>query len=133
MNATIEFFLQIFDEFCKVPPAKISAYLTISQGRVPASVWTDNTAYAQALLTAHMLTASGRQGGGSAGGAVTAEQVGDLSRSYQYIGEVGSGDSWLASTRYGIDFIELRNSTIVPMMSTRSPISPPIPCDPCGW
>jgi hypothetical protein len=127
-NATIEYFLTLFDEFSKIAPPKILAYLNIAIGRAPLTIWTTNAQYAQSLLTAHMLTASGRQGAGSSGGPTTAEQVGDLSRSYQYIGEVGSGDAWLATTRYGIDFIELRNSTIVPMMSTRSPILP----GPCG-
>jgi hypothetical protein len=124
VNCTIDYFLTLFDEFGKVAPAKITAYLNIAQGRVPLTVWGTNTQYGQALLAAHMLTASGRQGAGASGGAVTQEQVGELSRSYQFIGEVGSGDSWLATTRYGIDFIELRNETIVPMMSTRPGLLP---------
>jgi hypothetical protein len=114
-NITRQYFLDLFDEFKKVSLPKLDAYLQIATNRVPQTVWKENTAYATALLTAHMLSTSGRQGGGSAGGAVTAEQVGDLSRSYQYIGEVGSGDGWLATTRYGIDFVELRNSTIISM------------------
>lgn len=124
MNCTIQYFLDLFDEFLKVPPAKISAYLNIATGRVPLPVWGNNTAYGQALLTAHMLTASGRQGQGGTGGAITNEQVGDLSRGYQYIGQVGSGDAWLATTRYGIDFIQLRSETVVPAMSTRQGVLP---------
>ncbi|CAM6004899.1 unnamed protein product [Sphagnum balticum] len=69
------------------------------------------------------------KGDGAGGGSVTQEQVGDLSRSFQAVAEVGSGDSWLATTRYGVDFIALRNETIIGFMPT-GPIGPG--CGPFG-
>lgn len=127
-NIDSTYFLTLFDEFSKVAKPKIQAYLDIATTRVPSTVWGSNTAYATALLTAHMLTASGRQGLGSGGGAVTDESVGDLSRSFATVFEPGSGDAALMTTRYGIDFVELRNETIV-----TADISGPPLLKPQGW
>lgn len=118
MNITSQYFLALFEEFKKVKPAKINVYIEIASGRIPESVWETSTKYATALLTAHMLSTSGPQGGGSAGGPVTAEQVGDLSRAYGSVAEVGSADAFLATTRYGIDLIALRRETFTTGMST---------------
>ncbi|SRR5579875_4082 len=114
-----QYFLTLFDEFKNVHPEKIKAYLQLAGQRVPPSVWAESTQYATALLAAHMLATSGPQGGGSAGGALTAEQVGNLSRSFQAVFEPGSGDAPLMTTRYGIDFVALRKETIVSMRAVR--------------
>lgn len=112
-NITPSYFLTLFDEFKKVALPKLEIYIGLASGRVPSGVWGDNTKYATALLTAHMLSTSGPQGGGPSGGAVTAEQVGDLSRSFATVFQPGSGDAALMTTRYGIDFVALRRETIV--------------------
>ena len=108
-----QYFLTLFPEFSKVLPATLDVYIDLSILRVPPCVWRHNARYGAALLTAHMLSTHGKQGGGSAGGPVTQEQVGDLSRSYQSIAEIGSGDAVLMTIRYGIDFVALRKETIV--------------------
>lgn len=118
MNITTTYFLELFEEFLKVSKPKLTAYITIASTRVPQAVWGNVTDYATALLTAHMLSTSGPQGGGPAGGALTAEQVGDLSRGFATVFEPGSGDAALMTTRYGIDFIALRNETIIPLFTT---------------
>lgn len=125
-NINSQYFLTLFPEFKKTATASIDAWLDIATIRVPQKVWGANTNYATALLAAHMLSTAGNQGGGSAGGAVTQEQVGDLSRSYQFIGEIGSGDAALMTTRYGIDFVALRKETILPMSTAYAPARPPI-------
>jgi len=117
-NIDDQYFLVLFREFKKVDRATLEAYIDLATLRVPPTVWGANTKYATALLTAHMLSTQGFSGGGSAGGSVTAEQVGDLSRSYETVAEKGSGDAWLATTRYGIDFIALRNETVIGVMPT---------------
>lgn len=124
-NIDVHYFLELFDEFSKVKVPKIQAYLDIATTRVPSTVWGANTGYATALLTAHMLTASGRGGLGSGGGAVTDESVGDLSRSFATVFEPGSGDAALMTTRYGIDFVELRNETIITPDIVGPPLLPP--------
>lgn len=124
-----QYFLTLFREFSKVPPATIDAYLDLAQCRVPCKVWKHNARYAAALLTAHMLATQGPQGGGPAGGALTQEQVGDLSRSFQSIAEPGSGDAPLMTTRYGIDFVALRKETIV----TFGAVVGSRPRPPWGW
>jgi hypothetical protein len=128
MNITIQYFLTLFPEFTKVPAAKINAFITVASNRVPSGVWGSVAGYATALLTAHMLSTSGPQGGGSAGGAVTAEQVGELSRSYQFIGEIGSGDAPLMTTRYGVDFVALRKENIIGATTVAMPVSVPPVC-----
>lgn len=120
MNLTADEFWVLFDEFKKVAKAKVEAYITIASGRVPLSVWgASKYKYATALLTAHMLSSSGNQGGGSAGGALTAEQVGDLSRSFAPMFQAGAGDAVYMGTRYGVDFVTLRRETVVSVMTPR--------------
>lgn len=111
-NIEVDYFLALFDEFKKVSSATLKAYLGIASTRVPLSVWADNCPYATALMTAHMLTARGYSGAGSSGGPTTSESVGDLSRAYATVFEAGSGDAELMTTRYGIDFVALRNESL---------------------
>lgn len=113
MNIDKSYFLALFDEFSKTSTEKIDAYIDIATLRVPAAIWGNKVKYATALLVAHMLTTSGRQGDGSAGGAVTNEQVGDLSRAFATMFDTERGDALLLTTRYGIDFVQLRKETIV--------------------
>lgn len=127
-NITVQYFLDLFDEFSKTKRSKLQAYLDIASSRTPVSVWGEQTNYATALLAAHIMTVSGRQGGGSSGGAITDESVGDLSRSYQYIGEVGSGDAGYMVTRYGIEYINLRNETVPTLGLARTGFIPPRRC-----
>jgi hypothetical protein len=125
-NITKEYFLNLFDEFSKVKPDRIAIYIGLATIRVPLSVWCENTPYATALLTAHMLTTSGRQGLGSAGGAVSQEAVGDLSRSFAQCFDPTAGDAVLRVTRYGIDFVALRKETFTTAMTTRGAVPIPI-------
>lgn len=125
MNINSQYFLTLFEEFKKVPKAKIDVYIEIATGRVPCSVWGAATKYATALLTAHMLSTQGNQGGGSAGGGVTQEQVGDLSRTYGSATVAGDDDALYGTTRYGIDFLALRKENIVSGMTTRGAVNLP--------
>jgi hypothetical protein len=118
MGIDRQYFLTVFDEFSAAAPAKIDAYLEISALRVPPTVWGTRAGYAQALLTAHMLTASGSGGQGAAGGALTNEQVGDVQRGYGQVGDQASGDAALMTTRYGIDYVALRKETVVSCLVT---------------
>lgn len=121
-NITTQYFKNLFEEFTKVPEAKLLAYFDIATTRVPETVWGNNTKYATALLTAHMLTASGVQGSGASGGVLTQASVGDLSRSFSAVLEPGSGDALLRTTRYGLDFLALRSETFASAMTTRGPL-----------
>jgi hypothetical protein len=112
-NITAGVFLTFFREFCKVPTATLDLYLQTASCRVPLRVWCENTSYGTALLTAHMLCTQGHGGEGAGGGAVNNEAVGDLSRGFDTVFEIGSGDAALMTTRYGIDFIALRSETVM--------------------
>ena len=120
-KATVQYFLVLFPEFKKVEKATVQAYLELASCRVPCHVWKENTKYATALLTAHMLTGQGHKGLGSGGGALTDESVGEISQSFATVFEVNRGDAPMMTTRYGIDFIALRKETVMTGMSTRSP------------
>jgi hypothetical protein len=126
-NITNQYFLAFFPEFESRPPATIDAYIEVATNRVPLNIWGSNGKYATALLTAHMLTISGKSGLGSGGGAVTAESVGDLSRSFATVGVPGSGDQELLTTRYGQAFVALRRETIVSATVTGPTTLPPQP------
>ena len=122
MNITTQYFINLFDEFKRVNDGKLKAYISLASARLSPTVWGTSIQYATALLTAHMLSTSGAQGGGPSAGALTAEAVGDLSRSFAVCFEPGSGDAVLRTTRYGIDFIALRRETIVSCMTTRGAV-----------
>lgn len=124
LNIERQYFLTLFREFSNVPDPTVEVYLQLATLRTPPSVWGESTPYATALLAAHMLATSGPQGGGPAGGALTAEQVGDLSRSFQSIAEPGSGDAPLMTTRYGIDYVALRKEKVIGAMPSRTPRQP---------
>lgn len=126
-HITSQYFLKLFDEFKKVNAAKLEAYICIASGRVACEVWKCNTKYATALLTAHMLSTSGPGGGGAAGGPITAEQVGDLSRGYATMFDPARGDAVYMTTRYGIDFVSLRRETFASAMTTRASFPPITP------
>lgn len=124
MNITVVYFLDLFDEFKGISKTKLEAYITIASGRVPSTVWGTSSQYATALLTAHMLSTSGPQGGGPAGGALTSEQVGDVSRAFDTVFDPSSGDAAMMTTRYGIDFVALRKETIIGAMPAITPRRP---------
>jgi hypothetical protein len=131
---TVAIFRTLFPEFTKVTDTALEVWLPIASSRVPFSIWSTNTQYATALLLAHMLTASGKSGLGSGGGAVTSESVGDLSRGFATVGQPGSGDQELLTTRYGQDFVALRRETVVAASVTGPTTLPPNQSGwPCGW
>ena len=120
-NITVQYFLSLFDEFSRVQPDRIEAYITVASTRVCPKVWCQSTQYATALLTAHMLTAQGRKNGGHGAGGISQETVGDLSRTFAQTFDVTRGDSQLLTTRYGIDYVQLRKETFVSAMTTGWP------------
>ena len=114
-NITRDYFLTLFDEFKTVPSLKLDAYIDVASLRVSPTVWASHTAYGTALLVAHMIASGGGVGGhgGAAGGPLTSEAVGDLSRGFGTIGLPGSGDQELLATRYGQEFVALRREIVV--------------------
>ena len=112
---SVNYFLDLFDEFKGVPQPKIEMYIKLASSRVAQNVWCDLWEAGVSYLAAHMLATGGGAGGsgGGAGGPITAEAVGDLSRSYGTVGVAGSGDELFMTTRYGQMFIELRNEVVL--------------------
>lgn len=119
LDLTALVFRTLFPEFHRIPDNVVDAFINIAITRVPLTVWIKNTQYGQGLLTAHMLASRGLGGLGSGGGAVNNEQVGDLSRGFSPVFQAGSGDAELETTNYGVQFIALRNETIISFGTTR--------------
>ena len=117
-----DYFFTLFDEFKCVPIAKVNAYITIASSLVSKPAWGCQATYATALLTAHLLASTGGVGGsgGGAGGAITSESVGEESRSYGTVGTPDSSDAQLNTTRYGQEYVLLRNMTIMPGFISQS-------------
>lgn len=98
----------IAPEFTAVADAVVDAWIARAEPQINPDSFGDNTVYAGALLTAHMLTRFPPQGTVIAPapvGAVTSESVGGISISYA-APPVGKAilDASLGSTRYGIEF-----------------------------
>ena len=90
-------------EFNGLPTVEFECIRDIAKCKVGEAVFGDKADYAAALMTAHIFALSGR---GGAGGQVTQEKVGDLSRSYSV--ETGGAGSDLSTTAYGRLFIQCR-------------------------
>tara|TARA_R110002012_G_scaffold271932_2_gene457264 strand:- start:1639 stop:1974 length:336 start_codon:yes stop_codon:yes gene_type:complete len=80
--------------------AKASALLSVN-----STTWGVKADEGVKLMTAHIVTLSGRKG---AAGAIVSEKVGDLQRSY-----AKTGDGSLQSTSYGQEFERIMHSLIV--------------------
>lgn len=112
---TRSYFLQLFPEFSSVAVPKVNAYLAIAGNRVDSNAWGDCADYAQALILAHMLSASGSgQSDGATGGPVTSESVGDLSRQYGTMQSESEADKPYTMTKYGREYLALRRECIIP-------------------
>lgn len=111
---TRAYLLRLFPEFTEVAVPKVNAYLEIASVRANADAWGDCADYAQALITAHMLAASGSGASdGSVGGPVTSESVGDLSRGYGSMTVDSDADKPYTMTKYGREYLALRRECIV--------------------
>lgn len=110
-------FLSLFDEFSGLDARQVGVFLRFAERRIDRNVWGDCADEACLYLAAH-LVASLAGGDVSAAGPVTAKTTGSLSRSYGQINVASGGDETFGLTRYGLLFLELRRSCIVPAMVT---------------
>lgn len=113
MNPTIDDFLVIFSEFDDdsiYAFAKVEYFFNQSLLQVGKNAFRKNYAHAVYLLTAHnlIMNDSSRVNDGQ----IKSEKAGDLSTTY--VTEAGEGqDQYLRQTNYGLQYIELRDSTII--------------------
>jgi len=91
--------------------ARVNSLITLSTEQT-GSVFGTRTNDAIALLVLHWLALDARNGGGvgGAGGAITSETEGQLSRSYG--GGMINNNNELASTSWGLELLRLRNTMI---------------------
>lgn len=97
--------LAIAPELASVDVARRTTILDLAKTRISDKVFGTDYSLAVAYVAAHMLTMSARAG---AGGAISSESEGALSRSYT----IGNGDGYNA-TSYGREYLLLRKQRVV--------------------
>lgn len=96
----------------------IDAFLTMAARRCSSAEYGDLYADACVYLAAHLLTLRSRGAAGRAGaGPVTSEETGDLGVTYGAVVGVLSTDAQLATTPYGVEYLNLRRLLPPPLMS----------------
>lgn len=100
MATTVEQVQTIATEFASLDDDIIQSYIDIALNYVSLSYWGEERFnYIHALMTAHLMKSGDAAGsGGSSGGPVSSERLGDISTSYAV---TASASDSLSSTRYG--------------------------------
>lgn len=111
MAASPQTVRDIAPELATEPEARLQTFLDFAALSINSSVWGAKADFAQALLAAHYLTMANR---GGAGGALTSEKVGDLSRSYGQL----EGAELYGATAYGMQYVQLRKTLVITPMVT---------------
>lgn len=109
----------IAPELADVNDVSIGVFLELAAARISASVFGNVYGQAVAYLAAHLATISQRAaysaglGGGAGAGAITSVSTGGLAVSFGASASStlhGFGDEALATTPYGLEFINLRST-----------------------
>jgi|GEM_PF-6461915 len=105
------FFAAIAPEFSGDDPAP---FLAMAAARMDARHFGALYPQAEAYLAAHLMALAHRSansgGGGGVVGAVKSASTGGVSVSYGIDGSIGVGDSSLASTAYGLEYLAILKS-----------------------
>lgn len=93
----------------------VSFALTLAEKMAPESKFKDKTLEAQTYLGAHLLSLAHTVAGGQ--GPLSSETVGGISQSFTmpYLNQ----ESVVASTQYGLMYLQIVRSVIVPFVSAR--------------
>lgn len=97
-------------EFASTSDERLQLFIDYAWNFVAESKWARKTKMAVVLMTCHLLTRSNQAASGVAG-PITAERVGELSRSYA--NNVNSLNPELSGTSYGQDFLALRKTLLI--------------------
>lgn len=108
MTVNLAYIADIAPEFASADSSRVDRLVAIATLQVPIDKWGAQQDLGVAYLVAHMLKLGDLRGAG----AVTAEAVGDLSRSYGGLGNSvgGKDDDDLELTSYGRTWKRLRRS-----------------------
>lgn len=96
--------VDIAPELSTVAAGSQTAYLAIAGRAVDPEVWGESTDDGVRYMAAHLATLGNGSGAGGAG-AVTSETLGPMSRTYA--STVAGVEGALATTRYGVMFLNL--------------------------
>ena len=109
MTITAQDIRDTFSEFSGASDVLIDRWIAQAERRINTTQWSEKADDATLWLTAHLLKIESQlRGGGTAtAGPITTKKVGDLSVSYSVpAGKLS--ETFLASTAYGQQFLELR-------------------------
>lgn len=98
--------VSIFPQFANVAEARVTAVNPYAAHYVDADTFGDREEYGQLLMVAHIIALGDQRGSGP----LTATKVGDLARSYAN----PATQEWLGQTSYGVEFLNLVNTAVVP-------------------
>ena len=99
-------------EFTSQAQARIDSFIDIARGFICEEKWGEKAKNAIIFYTAHLLSLASR-GASGASGPVTAERVGELSRSYGQISGGSDSEMELSQTPYGLIFISMRKGLLI--------------------
>lgn len=100
-------------EFESTTDAIVDRFLAMAARRMNAEAWGDLYADGCIYLAAHLLTLRARQTSGTAGaGPITAQTTGDESVNYGAVVGVLSNDASMATTAYGVEWLNMRRQLL---------------------
>ena len=108
MAATLALYRTRFPEHADVDDTEIEMYLGDAISDVSSPVYGNDINRAQLYYAAHLVESSPTRAGGAAVGPIKSQSVGGVSLTFSDAADSDSSD--LNSTKYGKEFIRLRDS-----------------------
>ena len=113
MSITLSFLGYVAPEYVSLDAARFAILLPIAEEFIDDTLWGDKADYGVAMILAHMVKVSERNG---KGGAVSSEKIGNYAVTYA---DNLQHDSELGSTSYGQEYLRVRKSLpITPFVAT---------------
>lgn len=114
---SLEYFRLLAPAYAAIPDATVEQWLTVAEMFVPTGCLDDEKYnMAVALYAAHLLYLSQASVSGGASGPVKSEREGDLARTY---GATSGDDTWLGSSPYGLQYLEVTKACYGAAILTR--------------
>ena len=112
MTVDITFLGAVAPEYANFDETRFGILLPIAQSFVNYDLWGDSADYGVALMLAHMIKMSEREG---QSGAVSSEKIGNYSANYAH--NLQKNEE-LKATSYGLEFLRVRKTLpIVPFVA----------------
>lgn len=109
MATSRELLVAVAPEFASESTGRLDTFLELAAQRLDATWWGDLYQQGAVYLAAHLLTLSARASAGVTGaGPIVSQRAHDLSVGFGAVVGVLSEDAKMATTSYGIEYLNLR-------------------------